>query len=565
MSHPKAIALAQSHLFQHRSEHLSCDERIKLSYDRAKAIAQVYNLTAEDLLTLSPTYWEFHTDPILAMDGAAATLLTIHYNLCAGTLAMFSSGRPEILITLQDILAFRTSGQYCLTELGHGLDVFHLETTATLLPDGNFELNTPTESAAKYMPPTTPCGIPCVAVVFARLVVEGEDRGVKPFLVPLHDGAHMYEGVVSKPLSPRGGSRLVKHALTYFRRVQLGPNALLGEISKAGNRRARFFQDIARVISGTLSMGAFAISAMRIGSYIAGRYSMRRMVTDAATGVQRPIITFSTQSIPVLTAVSQTLVMEAFAQDSYARYTDPVNDLNRKHFIATTFKATIVKHTQNSLLALGDRCGAQGLFEVNQLSVLHADMRGAAIAEGDTLTISIRFAIDLLLGRVAIPDYLNPDGILAKHEQSLIAHLRGLMAQFSGHRDPRLEYILLPQCQPLVEAIGHRLAYEAAVKRGIDDRVVNLYVASVVEMDPAWYVEHAGMSRWSQQVQMLDAAAALRPDLERLLVQLGVEDYVTAPITSDEDWNTYVGSLEAFGDSTVYSPTRNGAKCNPRV
>ena len=48
------------------------------------------------------------------------------------------------------------------------------------------------------MPPTSPCGIPCEAVVLARLKVGGEDRGIKLFLVPVHDGVNMHEGVVSK-------------------------------------------------------------------------------------------------------------------------------------------------------------------------------------------------------------------------------------------------------------------------------------------------------------------------------------------------------------------------------
>ena len=48
------------------------------------------------------------------------------------------------------------------------------------------------------MPPTSPCGIPCEAVVLARLIVSDEDRGIKLFLVPLHDGVDMYKGVVSK-------------------------------------------------------------------------------------------------------------------------------------------------------------------------------------------------------------------------------------------------------------------------------------------------------------------------------------------------------------------------------
>lgn len=66
-------------------------------------------LTAEDILNVSPKYWEFHTDPILTMDGSVGTLLTIHYNLAAGTLAMFARDRPDIQRSLRRMLAFQTS------------------------------------------------------------------------------------------------------------------------------------------------------------------------------------------------------------------------------------------------------------------------------------------------------------------------------------------------------------------------------------------------------------------------------------------------------------------------
>lgn len=41
-------------------------------------------------------------------------------------------------------------------------------------------------------------GDKCVAVVFARALVNGEDHGVKPFLVPINDGINMHPGVVCK-------------------------------------------------------------------------------------------------------------------------------------------------------------------------------------------------------------------------------------------------------------------------------------------------------------------------------------------------------------------------------
>jgi alkylation response protein AidB-like acyl-CoA dehydrogenase len=115
-----------------------------------------------------------------------------------------------------------------LTEVGHGLDARNLETTATLLPNGGFELHSPTPGAAKCvtsltvfkfcadsarcMPPTTPrSGLPTVAVVIARLIVDGENRGVRPFLVPLSDGREMCKGVTAKfveiPLSDHIESR----------------------------------------------------------------------------------------------------------------------------------------------------------------------------------------------------------------------------------------------------------------------------------------------------------------------------------------------------------------------
>ena len=45
--------------------------------------------------------------------------------------------------------SFISSAQYLLTEVSHGLDALNLETTATLLPDGGFDLHTPNDGAAK--------------------------------------------------------------------------------------------------------------------------------------------------------------------------------------------------------------------------------------------------------------------------------------------------------------------------------------------------------------------------------------------------------------------------------
>jgi len=101
--------LAQTSLFTQRSEALSALERTRLSYERARAIGRAYALTMEDVLFLSPKFWDLHTDPIASIDGAAATLLTIQYNLCAGTLATYLPEQPSLAPLLQRVLDFEVS------------------------------------------------------------------------------------------------------------------------------------------------------------------------------------------------------------------------------------------------------------------------------------------------------------------------------------------------------------------------------------------------------------------------------------------------------------------------
>lgn len=40
--------------------------------------------------------------------------------------------------------------------------------------------------------------MPCVAVVFARLVVDGIEQGIRPFLVSINDGHRMCSGVSAR-------------------------------------------------------------------------------------------------------------------------------------------------------------------------------------------------------------------------------------------------------------------------------------------------------------------------------------------------------------------------------
>lgn len=51
----------------------------------------------------------------------------------------------------------------------------------------------------RFMPPTIPVlGRPCIAIVYAQLRVDGEARGIRPFVVYINDGKVMSNGVTAR-------------------------------------------------------------------------------------------------------------------------------------------------------------------------------------------------------------------------------------------------------------------------------------------------------------------------------------------------------------------------------
>ncbi|KAL2811762.1 acyl-CoA dehydrogenase NM domain-like protein [Aspergillus granulosus] len=526
-------------------------DRIRLAYHRARTISRAYGFTTHDVVDLTPKFWAFHRDLINPYDMAAFTLMTIQYNLAAGTLAPFLPDRPDLKGVMGDILNFDVSAQFLLTEVGHGLDARNLETTATLLPDGGFEMNTPHKGAAKYMPPTAPQpGFPRVAIVIARLKVANQDKGLRPFLVWLNDGYKMNKGVSVKVLPRRTGAKPLDHSITTFSHVQLPSTALLGPLD---GPRPDFHQTIQRVHVGTLALTTTLIPILKRAVYVAARYSLRRCVgggSDRGRSLPKPIISFRTQQRPILHALAQVSIWEAFADASIKLFTDPTIAYPVRHGVAATFKAVLTQGAQSSLFALSERCGAQGLFEYNHIIENQLEARGISIAEGDTLVLCIRLATELLLNRYALPPPTDPTSLLAKYEFGMYTLCRTTLASLSAsHRGEAYNTLILPHAQPLIESIGHRMAYEAARAASVDEDLLAIYEASVLFHAPAWYANAMGLDVQHVFEQEGRAMDEVLNRLEEVIEGMKVEvaEYCTAPILGDREWEEFVGELEGVG------------------
>ncbi|KAJ3569826.1 hypothetical protein NP233_g4801 [Leucocoprinus birnbaumii] len=546
-------------LFQTRTELLAPAESAALSYKRARLFLRAHALTAQDILQCSPRFWAMLQHPLLAMDIAMFTILVCQTNLVIGTLARHLKRRPDLKPLVNRLLRLETGGIYLLTERGHGLDAFNIETTATKTPDG-FILNTPREEAAKFMPGSSPrFGIPKIALAMARLIVNGEDRGTRFFIVPLCNEREMYQGVESISLPPRSGTQPFDWSITRFNNVHLPQTALVGseimeDFQVPPNRLQAWWNEIWRIPIGTLVVAAPWVSAMKAISFIGGRYSMVRCILGKSNQ-PTPILTFRTQQWPILHATAAAMVLEKYYPVAIDATMDQSIDHSVRHALAVIAKSTICRHFLRCVPEIAERCGAQGTFEHNYMAKVENDAKGAIIAEGDILALCIRLFSELLLGRYEIPLPPPEESLLARHAVALLEENIQLFKTLKcDHRSDSFNNLLLPQSQTVIEAMGHAFAYSAALKAGLPQYVLDVYECSVIRQDPAWYSECGGVNRLSQRLREDAAITSMLPHLSAILSDMNIEQYVNAPIVTDAQWKAYLSQLPVHTGNAIPVP-----------
>ncbi|KAG6890334.1 hypothetical protein C0992_002317 [Termitomyces sp. T32_za158] len=485
-------------------------------------------------------------DPICSVDIAMFTIIAAHVGLTIGTLSRHLKKRPDLKTLVDRMLRFDTVGIYLLTERGHGLDAFNIETTATKTADG-YILHTPREEAAKFMPASTPSfGIPKVALVMARLMVDGKDHGSRFFVTPICNEREMYHGVRSVRLPPRSGTAPLDFSITSFDHVHLPFTALVASdvLDYATPQRSleAWWDEIWRIQLGTMAVPAPWISAIKTVAYIGGCYSMHRSLVGKRS-VPVPIISFRTQQWPIVHAAAVGMVTANWFPVVVKQVMD-TTDHRVRHALSVITKATICRHFQRCVPEVAERCGAQGTFEHNYMARIENDGKGVIIAEGDVLTLCIRLFSELLQKRYEVPMPDPGESLLALHASSLLEENITLLQSIDGdYRSDSFNALIMPQSQGVVEAIGHALAYSAALRSNLPRPILDVYECAVIRQDPAWYSEQGGLSRIAQRRREDAAVSAVLPDLPTYLEQLNIAKYVQAPIVTDAGWKDYLAAL----------------------
>jgi hypothetical protein len=164
-------------------------------------------------------------------------------------------------------------------------------------------------------------------------------------------------------------------------------------------------------------------------------------------------------------------------------------------------------------------------------------------------------AMELLLERYELPRPTDSKSPLALHEAGLLSKYREIIRAAVHHRNQEVNNRVLPHCQRIVNAIGNRMAYEAAKAAGVSSCLVDLYLSSVIQSESAWYVENLELGTARQEKLQADALNAVLLRVEKFTQGLNVDDYLkSVPIISDARWDSFVQDLEAFdGNGEILS------------
>ncbi|MEU9622232.1 MULTISPECIES: acyl-CoA dehydrogenase [unclassified Streptomyces] len=387
-------------------EGLSPDERAALSYERLHLINEALE-RPEDFVADVERLAALH-EWVGPVDAGLGTVASIHYNLFLGSLVDHASGPKR---DLGEFARLRRTGTFLCTEAGHGNSASQLETTATYdRTTGEFVLHTPHAAAAKFMPNTSSTGGPKSAVVAARLITDGEDRGVFLFLTRLSDDAGLPMPGVGIRRLPQTATAPVDHSVTSFDHVRLPHDALLqsdhgrltpeGDFtSSIGSPRKRFLHSIGRVTAGKLCMSGYSLGVMRHALAVAVRHAHTRQTSGVSARGSVPLFAHRSHHAPLVdalaTSYAATLLHRA-AVRKWAQATESERE-NGERFAAIA-KGWITWRARAVMTECRERCGAQGLFLANGIAGQLAANEGTITAEGDNLVIWVKAAGEMLLG-----------------------------------------------------------------------------------------------------------------------------------------------------------------------
>jgi acyl-CoA oxidase len=315
--------------------------------------------------------------------------------------------------------SFRILGAYAQTELGHGSNVQGIETTAEFdRASQEFVLHSPTLTSRKWWPGGL--GKTCThAIVHAKLLIDGESKGVQAFLVQLRSlkDHQPLPGVDMGDIGPKVGFNSLDNGYAAFDHVRIPRRQMLmrfaqvtpeGEFRRPANDKLVYLTMLQvrayLILKLSFNLGAAVTIATRFSvARLQGHKS--RDATEGTSGdsgviselAERQVLDYQNQQhglFPLLAlAYAANFAGRALAKQhddtlaaikqSGGRDADSFSDkLAELHAVASGLKAWLANRANDGIEHCRRLCGGLGFLQSSNLAHLFAENVGAVTFEG---------------------------------------------------------------------------------------------------------------------------------------------------------------------------------------
>ncbi|WCJ25854.1 Peroxisomal acyl-coenzyme A oxidase 1 [Euphorbia peplus] len=303
-------------------------------------------------------------------------------------------------------------GCYAQTELGHGSNVQGLETTATFDQETDeFVIHSPTLTSSKWWPG----GLGKVsthAVVYARLMIGGKQRGVHGFIVQLRSlDDHMpLPGITVGDIGMKFGNgayNTMDNGVLRFDNVRIPRDQMLQRVLQVTREGKCVESNVPRqLIYGTMvyvrqTIVADASCALSRAVCIATRYSaVRRQFGADDGGIETQVIDYKTQQNRLFPLLASAYAFRFVGEWLNWLYTDvtqrlQANDfstLPEAHACTAGLKSLTTTATADAIEECRKLCGGHGYLCSSGLPELFAVYVPACTYEGDNVVLLLQVA-----------------------------------------------------------------------------------------------------------------------------------------------------------------------------
>lgn len=391
----KVLGEDKEYRFVPETELSTAENRLKTNEILKKVITSL-GYSAEDFKK-NPDFVYCMMMVMCSVSGSVAGKIGVQYALYCGSLQKL--GTEKHLPFLHKGQSLEEMGCFCMTELTHGSNLQGLLTTATYVhSERSFIIHTPHEVGMKFWVGNL-AKYARRAVVFANLLIDGQNYGIHVFLVEIRDiKGELLPGIMVGDIGPKLGLNGIDNGWCLFRRMKIPYDGLLdrfsqispsGEfISKYKKKSQRFASQLSALITGRLMVSCTSASGGLSTGGIGLRYLSVRKQFGEKKFTETPLIEYPLVQKRLVPDICTLILFDRIIEKNFYLSLNVNNsDLEdpaakELHAACSVMKVMASSKGMDIALVVRELCGGMGYSDFSRIPSMIKDQNVQMTWEG---------------------------------------------------------------------------------------------------------------------------------------------------------------------------------------